>query len=331
MRLRLFTAAAALAVFSTGLAAAPAVPSSASGVTPVLFGLTDKWKDQISADDNQLQIRSGVVDMFQSWVATSQQRTTVGNWFTWVRGRGAAPMLTLQPPSSASLASINRGTYDAQLRAWGRTFAQFQHPVFFRLFPEMNQKSHTYSPGYRGNTAAQFRTAWRHVVSVVRSAGGTNVSFIWCPYRVYATSTPLKSLWPGASYVNWVAFDAYNYHDASHAFAWPAALFNPTAKAIRAVAGHKPLMIAEVGATTDTQKPTWVAKSVPAAQAVGAKIMLWFDQRAEHNWRLDSSSAVLRAARNAVHSNAVTFAGRVDGNSTVWSIDRIDSLVATGS
>jgi Glycosyl hydrolase family 26 len=327
MRLRLLAAAAALAVSSAGLVTSASAPASA-GSTPVLFGLTDKWKDQITADNRQLNLHAGIVDLFQPWVADSAKRSTVSRWLTWVRDGGAAPMLTLQPPRSASLRSINAGTYDAKLRAWAHTFKAWGHPMFMRLFPEMNQKSHSYSPGYGGNTAAQFRTAWRHVVSTFRNAGANNVKFIWCPYRVYSTSTPLKSIWPGSSYVNWVAFDAYNYHDSSHAFAWPYDLFAPTVRAIRVLAPHKPLMIAEVGANTDAQKPTWVSRSVTAARSLGVRAMLWFDKMAEHNWRLDSSSAVLSAARTALHSSAVTYAGRRDANGATWNLSKIDSTVA---
>lgn len=330
MRLRLLSAAAVLATLATGLVAAPS-PATAATSGPILFGLTDKWKDQIQADDSGLQIKSGVVDMFAQWTATSQTRTTTGNWFTWVRGRGAAPMLTLQPPKTATLSQIAAGKYDGYLKGWGHTFAAFGHPVLFRLFPEMNQKQHSYSPGYGSNTATQFRSAWKHVVTVVRGAGASNVRFIWCPYRVYSSATPLKSLWPGGSYVDWVAFDAYNYDDSSHAFAWPWDLFSPTVKAIRAVAGStKPLMIAEVGANTDSQKPTWVTRSVSAAHNLGVKVMLWFDQQAEHNWRLDSSSAVLKSARTAVHSSTITYAGRTDNLGTLWSLNRIDTLIASG-
>lgn len=328
MRLRLVAAAIAVALPTMGLVATTA-PSAGAATSPVLFGLTDKWKDQISADNSQLHLTAGVVDLFQQWVATSTKRTTVKNWMSWVRGAsgapGGAPMLTLQPPTSASLSSINAGHYDAQLRAWAHTIASWGHPMFVRLFPEMNQKSHSYSPGYGSNTAAQFRTAWRHVVTLMRNAGAHNIAFIWCPYRVYSTSTPLKSVWPGASYVNWVGFDAYNYDDSHHAFAWPYALFSPTVKAIRSIAPYKPLVIAEVGTRPESQKPTWISRSVTAAQSVGAKAMLWFDESAEYNWRLDSapSPSVINAARTALHSSAITYAGK-------WSIARIDQLVSTG-
>ena len=328
MRLRLLAAAAALAASSAGLVTAGT--TAHAGTAPVLFGFTDSWKDQITRDGTQLNMHAGVVDHFDTWIVTSTHRTSISNYMTWIRDGGAAPMLTLQPPKSATLSAINAGKYDGALRAWAHTFAAWGHPMYIRLFPEMNQKTHSYSPGYGSNTASQFRTAWRHVVTLMRNAGAHNVAFIWCPYRVYSTATPLKSVWPGYSYVNWVAFDAYNYHDASHPFAWPYALFSPTVKAIRSLAPSKPLMVAEVGATTDSEKPTWVSRSVTAARSVGAKAMVWFDENAEHNWRLDSSSAVLSAARTAVHSSAVTYAGRTDANGVKWTVARIDQLVSTG-
>src|SRR5437764_1049973 len=74
MRIRLLAASAAFAISASGLFAVAPVHATA-GTNPVLFGLTDKWKDQILADNNQLNIRAGVVDLFQPWVATSDKRS----------------------------------------------------------------------------------------------------------------------------------------------------------------------------------------------------------------------------------------------------------------
>ena len=106
--------------------------------------------------------------------------------------------------------------------------------------------------------------------------------------------------------------------------------FGQTRDAVDIQLAHDVLAVCFHGANTDSEKPTWVAKSVSAARSVGAKAMLWFNETAEHNWRLDSSSPVLSSARTALHSSTITYAGRTDANGVRWTLARIDQLVSTG-
>src|SRR2546423_6846619 len=113
MRLRLISLAAAAALGMGTLAAVP--QPAAATTTPVLFGLIDHWKTEITNDDTQLQIHSGIVGLFTQMAVTSTQRDTVVRWFDWVRSRGAAPMIDLVPPSSATLGAIANGRIDGTL------------------------------------------------------------------------------------------------------------------------------------------------------------------------------------------------------------------------
>jgi mannan endo-1,4-beta-mannosidase len=319
MRFRLTAAAATLAVGFGLLTAAP-VPATAA-TTPILFGLTDKWKTQIETDDSQLNYRSGVVDVFMNWQNVSP--TTGVRWLNWARSRGAAPMIALNPTTTPTLSQIAHGSQDGYLRPWAKAMAAWGHPILLRLFPEMNLSGHSYAPGTRGQTTTQFRYAWRHVYNLFHANGATNVKFVWNPYRLYGGKITYKSLWPGGSYVNWVALDAYNYDDATHKFSWPYDLFAPSVTRIRSFT-TKPLLIAEIGCTQKSYKPTWISRAPAAMQRLGAKAMVWFNENMKHDWRLDSSSASLSSARTTVHASNVTYAGR-------WSLARIDRLVASGS
>lgn len=318
MRTRLTALAVAL-----GLSLAPitvAVPAAHAATPPILFGLIDKWKTQIQTDDQQLNYRSGIVGTFFHWDTVKPSSGV--NWFSWVRSRGGAPMVDLVPPATATVGGISRGGQDAYLRPWADAMAAWGHPVLLRLFPEMNLKGHSYAPGARGQTVTQFRYAWRHVYNLFHAHGATNVKFVWNPYRYYSGGTSYKSLWPGGSYVDWVALDAYNYDDAGHKFAWPYDLFAPSVHLIRGFTS-KPLLIAEIGCVQKSYKPTWVSRSPAAMQRLGAKAVVWFNENMKVNWRLDSSGASLTSARTAVHASNVTYAGK-------WTQARIDQLVSTG-
>jgi hypothetical protein len=319
MRIRLAAVVAALTMGCGLLTAAPTPAGAAS--TPILFGLTDKWKTQIQTDDSQLNYHSGIVGIFMNWQNSSP--STTGRWFSWVRSRGGAPMIALNPPSTATLSQIAQGKQDSYLRPWADTMAAFGHPILLRLFPEMNTTAHSYAPGTRGQTTAQFRYAWRHVYNLFHARGATNVKFVWNPYHWFKSATTYKSVWPGAGYVNWVAVDAYNYDDSRHKFFWPYDLFAPSVNHIRAFTS-KPLLIAEIGCTQKSYKPTWISRAPGAMQRLGAKAMVWFNENMQSQWRLDSSTASLKAARTTVHASNVTYAGR-------WSVARIDRLLATGA
>jgi Glycosyl hydrolase family 26 len=323
MRIRMMAVAVAVGLAAGTLATGAPAPAQAASTTPILFGQIDHWKPNIVTDDNQLRIQSGIVGLFTKWAADQAQRDTVVRWFQWVRDRGGAPMLDIVPPTYVTLGNIATGKQDAHLRAWANSMRSWRHPILLRLLPEMNIRSHSYAPGTRGQTAAQFRSAWRHVVNLFRSRGATNVKWVWNPYRYYNGETSYKALWPGGSYVDWAALDGYNYHDATHPFRWPYALFSESVSRIRGFAPSKPLFVAEIGTRQESQKADWI-RSVPTAmRRLGVKAVVWFNEKEAQNWRLDSSSASLTTARTVVHGTDLTYAGP-------WSMARIDQLVTTG-
>ena len=323
MRIRLLTVAVALGLAVGPISAGTPAPAQAASTTPILFGLIDHWKPDIVADDDQLRIHSGIVGLFTPWAGDQAHRDTVVRWFQWVRDRGGAPMIDLVPPTDTTDAAIANGRQDTYLRAWADAMKAWGHPILFRLFPEMNTHAHSYAPGTRGQTATQFRSAWRHVVTLFRGRGATNVKFVWNPYRWFTGEISYKAIWPGGSYVDWVALDGYNYVDSTHPFRWPYALFSDSVSRIRAFAPTKPLLIAEIACRQIARKADWISAVPGAMRRLGAKAVVWFDEKEGVNWRLDSSSASLTAARNVLHGPDLTYAGP-------WGLTRIDQLVTTG-
>ena len=328
MRLKLFGAALALALASaaTGITAAiDAAPAEAAS-TPVLFGLIDHWEPQIAADERQLRAGSGIVGTFLNWSTTKVGPTV--NWLNWVRSRGGTPMLDLAPPSSVRLGQIASGSQDGYLLPFAQAFAAWGHPMLLRVLPEMNGKWEPYSPGKYGQTTAQYRAAFQHMVNVFRGQGATNVKMVWNPDKVFKGATPLRSLWPGDAYVDWVAGDFYNWRDAAHGTFTPYGLLHPTIRAIRTLTS-KPFFVAEIGCAPYSGKPTWVANSLKVAQQLGAKAVVWFNEQPGGrgpNWRLDSSPtpSTLSTARMAVHQSNVTYAHKA-------SLAQIDALISNGS
>jgi hypothetical protein len=332
MRLRSLCAAL---MASAALVVPTAVTTGAQAAAPpILFGLIDHHLSDVQRDSSQLGLTPGIISTFYGWGPNSGATpTNMFNWMNRVRALGAAPSVDLMPPATATLYQIAHGKQDTAMRPWIHAMKSFGHPVLVRLFPEMNAKWETYSPGTRGQTSAQFVTAFRHVYQYVHYLGATNVKIVWNPNRTYSGETPYKALWPGWRYVDWVAVDGYNWADRSKVNELPYNLLAPSVNAIRALTATKPLMIAELGTAPAGAKPDWISRSTSAMQRLGAKALVWFNERPGNmpNWRLDSapmssagSSLSLAAARRAFQASNVTFAKRT-------SLASIDHMVLTGS
>jgi len=321
MRLRslLATLAAGALLGTTALTAAPAEAST----PPVLFGLISPWANgqmTTARDDSQLGIHSAIIGSFFQW-DKEIPTTPFTNWLSWVHSRHAVPMPDLFPATSVTLAQIASGTQDRYLsqlavamKNWGnqnRDAKGVPAQILFRLLPEMNGTWESYSPNTRGQTAAQFRAAWVHVFKVMRNAGAGNVKFVWNPDRVIKQSTPIKALWPGSGYVDWVAFDAYNWADTAHGTTTsPYNLLQPSVSALRSFTS-KPLLIAELGTAPYSGKPYFLSHMVNAMQRLGAKGLVYFDKNMQKQWRVDTASSHLAAAKTAVQASNATWYGRV--------------------
>jgi Glycosyl hydrolase family 26 len=307
---------------STRVAAAAAHALKAAAKRPpksgVLYGINDHWEPQMEADDHKYSARSGIVGTFLDWSSTKPG--SIINYAHWARSRGSVPMVDLHPPRSATLASIAAGRQDHALIADAKALHKWNHPFLFRLFPEMNGRWESYSPGTRHQTARQFVRAWRHVYRLFRSHHASKVMFVWNPDKELSRQyTSFRHLWPGKGYVNWIGLDVFNEQDATHGtFPSPKTALAPSVHAIRRFSG-KPLMIPEIGVANYAGKPGWIRTALGKMSRLGFKAVVWYNEASAYangtpvNWRLDSSSAALRATRHTLAGKAVVWPGHNGG------------------
>ncbi len=76
-----------------------------------------------------------------------------------------------------------------------------------------------------------FVAAWRHIVTLFRAQGVSNVTWLWTLQADEAGTGPIASWWPGASYVTWVGIDGY-YYQPYETF---ASIFGPTIAQVRSL------------------------------------------------------------------------------------------------
>ena len=137
--------------------------------------------------------------------------------------RGAVPMITWEPWTSSGrgfpLREIAAGRFDRYLRRAAGSAAHWGKPLFVRFAHEMNGNWYPWGRGVDGNTARDFRKAWKHVVDLFRFHGATNVRWVWSPNEDSGGNFQFGPLYPGDEWVDWIAMDGFNFGGS---VGWPS-------------------------------------------------------------------------------------------------------------
>jgi hypothetical protein len=226
-----------------------------------------------------------------------------------LQSRGETPLISWQlyksgwGGSTISLADIAAGSYDSYLKqaadqARGMPFNE----ILLRFGHEMNGDWY----GWSGDPA-NFVAAWRHIVTVFRAEGASNVKFVWSA-NVDNGSYPFAAYFPGDSYVDYTALDGYNWGTAGVGInRWQTLeqVFGSSYTQLTQMS-TKPMIVTETSSSEiGGDKAAWIREGFlktipqkfPRVQAV-----VWFDRNQEEDWRIDSSTASLGAYREVVNS-----------------------------
>ena len=292
---------------SLAAACTPAVSVTSSAVrrpaSGAYLGIYSELQGRTSSQsvglrEQQLGRTFGIDSHYYNWTDTfpgAAESTDVS--------KGRIPLITWW---GTSLSAITNGSNDLLIRARAAAVKAFGKPVFLRWGAEMNGNWFAWSGSANGNDPSLFVAAWRHIHDLFRSAGVTNVSWVWAPN---ADSKPggvdlaswnnWRHYYPGDNYVDWVGIDGYNWGSI---YSWqsPAGIFDPV---YRDYAARKPIMIAETSSVeSGGSKADWISSLrgyVVSHPGIGA--LVWFDTDTSStaiNWRIDSSPAALTAFRS---------------------------------
>jgi len=217
-----------------------------------------------------------------------------------------------------SWAAIAAGTHDAQITATARRLSATGTLVFLTFSHEPESALHAHG------TPADFAAAFRHVHDVMAAAGAHNIRWV---FDVMGLATPLwharyLQMWPGARYVDWVAWDPYNWGTCRHHSSWQsfAQTVTPFYDWLHTAGfGGKPFMLAEYGTVERPGHPTakadWLT-TIPTqlARLPNLRALVYFDvphppancnwqiatsHAAEHAFGVTASSGPFRATRSA--------------------------------
>ncbi len=200
---------------------------------------------------------------------------------------GAVPLVQIDP-TDISLAAIAFGRYDTYLTSFAQAVRAYRAPVILSFGHEMNGT--WFSWGCRHTSPAVFVAAWRHIVTLFRTVGTRNVTWLWTVNIIKTQACQIPSpapWWPGSSYVSWVGIDGY-YLKPSWKF---VPIFGPTIAAVRELTGD-PILIAETSATPAASQPAKIPDLFAGIHTYGLLGFVWFDNFASRDYRIKGPAAI---------------------------------------
>jgi hypothetical protein len=206
-----------------------------------------------------------------------------------IRQHGVIPFVQIDP-TYASVSAIADGSYDTYLRKYADSVRSFGHSVVIGFGHEMNAP--WYSWGYTHLAPQTFIAAWRHIVTLFRSQGAENVTWLWTINTDRSNTGPIQDWWPGASYVSWVGIDGY-YYGPADTF---DRVFAPTINQVRGFT-KAPVLLSETAVGPAAGSPLIkinnLFQGIASSQALG---LVWFDKNQSQqggpyrqDWRIEHS------------------------------------------
>ena len=204
--------------------------------------------------------------------------------------------------------AIADGSQDTAIKSEALRLAALDRPVMvsFSHEPEADL-------GKEGS-AADFAAAFRHVHDVAVASGASNIVWVWDVEGITTRRWErlYHQLWPGSAFVNWIAWDPYNFASCKGR-PWLSfrRLVSPFYHWIESQPfGHRPLMLAEFGSIgapsgPDTKQAWFTAIPGSLARFPALKALVYFDYSrppATCDWTSDSTTAAASAFRSLAHS-----------------------------
>jgi hypothetical protein len=175
-----------------------------------------------------------------------------------------------------------------------------------RFAHEMNISASPWGPGKEGNVGSTYVEAWRHIVSIFRQEGATNVKWVWSP-NVDWGGVPFTQYFPGDEWVDYVALDGYNWGNVgTERWQSMSTLFGPSYATLTQLS-TKPVIFAETSSgETGGSKAAWIREgflhTIPE-QFPRVYAVIWFNAVAEQDWRINTSPSALEAYREVVSNS----------------------------
>jgi hypothetical protein len=235
-----------------------------------------------------------IVLYYSAWPGPFNQR-----FATEVSAHGATPYLDWEP-YGVTMAAVAAGQYDSYLRSFATSVRSYNHRLIISFAPEAN--GDWYPWGWTHTSPRTWVRAWRHVVTLFRRMGASNVTWLWNMNRHGGGMGPVTAYWPGAAYVDWAGIDGY-YYSRGQTF---SAILAPTVTAIRRLTA-KPILLSETAIGQVAGQARTLPDIFAGIRRYNLAGLVWFDM-AQHggfyhqDWRLEGHPKAIAAFRRGVAS-----------------------------
>lgn len=206
-----------------------------------------------------------------------------------------------------STPEIVSGSADAYLKAYAEGVKSYGKEVWLRPFHEANGDWYDWgiAKSGAGNTNQTLIDAWKHVVTIFRELGVTNVKWVWTTNATNSGSATYTGWFPGDDWVDMVSIDGYNWGTAQSWSSWQSftQVFTPAYTAL--AVSKKPLFIAEFSSSEQGgNKAQWITDMFRDIPSKFPRIfaLMWFSQSksAEADWAVNTSDAALNAWKEGI-------------------------------
>lgn len=242
---------------------------------------------------------------------------------------GMMPWSTLQQNKKETKYTLDRiikGDFDKELQLYAHEVAALGFPVMIEFGPEANGAWFPWSAVWNGGAEKRqygdsdipdgperFRDAYRHIVSLFRAEGVSNVTWVFhlasAPWPDKEWNAP-RYYYPGDEWVDWIGVSVYGRLRSGEAKPFHVIL-KKIYPQLTALSPKKPLAILEMGVSEERgkrDKAEWIALAFSHLKA-GAypriKAVSWWNKiyrpdRSRSYLEVDSSPSSLSAYREAV-------------------------------
>jgi Glycosyl hydrolase family 26 len=216
--------------------------------------------------------------------------------------QAGAVVLVQMEPWHTNMAAVAAGSWDGYLRRFATQVRHYGGQVILSFAPEAD--GGWYPWGWHHAHPYDYRAAWRHVVTLFRSMGASNVTWLWDISGRKPGSAGARNWWPGGQYVDWAGIDGY-YVAPADTF---QSVIGDAVATVRKLT-HKPILLSEVGigpAAGQVKKIPGLFAGIRSDHLLG---LIYFDVAQHHglyhqDWRLDDNPAAVAAFQAGVRSLA---------------------------
>lgn len=266
------------------------------------------------------------VEYYAIWPATW---STVKPYADIAANHGSTLFVTWQP-NGYTAPDINSGKADAYLAKFAADMKDYPHEVWLRPLHEANGGDwYSWAVGNSSklNTEEGVAKAFQRIVSIFRTAGATNVKWVWTTNGQNMTTgnpTTFAGTYPGDGYCDYISIDGYNFgtfHTVANsgwASSWQtfAQTFKPAYTALAGI--NKPIFIAEFGSSElGGDKARWYREAFASLSTSFPRLfalMVFSNDDSNGDWRINTSTASLEAWKECVAKYAASTSAGAHGN-----------------